>query len=104
MSLPKNKNARAPPSEPSALLQTVIARLGPLVAEHQSFRGDDCIHVARESILKLRARSATPPSLLRPAARLTCVDYFGQPDGFQKPQTWDRNHNWCASVPSGAIA
>ena len=41
----------AAPPEPSATLQKVIARLGPLVAEHQSFRGDDCIHVARENIL-----------------------------------------------------
>jgi len=25
---------------------------------------------------------------------VTCVDYFGQPDGFQNaPETWDRNHN-----------
>jgi NADH-quinone oxidoreductase subunit C len=94
MSAAEDPKTPAPP-ELSALLQKVTARLGPLVVDHQSFRGDDCIHVVRENILEVA-------HALRDSAELgfdllldvTCVDYFGQPDGFHNaPEVWDRNHN-----------
>src|SRR5690349_9430402 len=82
-----------PPPEPSALLQKVIARLGSLLAEHQSFRGDDCIHVAREHILEVaRALRDSPELGFDLLLDVTCVDYFGQLDGFKNaPEIWDRN-------------
>src|SRR5262249_47977540 len=89
------KTPAAAPPQPSALLQKVIARLGPLVAEHQSLRGEDCIHVARENILEAtRALRDSPDLAFDLLLDVTCVDFFGQPDGFQNaPETWDRNHS-----------
>jgi NADH-quinone oxidoreductase subunit C len=95
MSATEEPKTPPPPPEPSALLQKVIAQFGPLVAEHLSFRGDDCIHVAREHILEVaRALRDSPELGFDLLLDVTCVDYFGQPDGFQNaPETWDRNHN-----------
>ena len=85
----------AAPPEPSALLQKVIARLGSLVVEHHSFRGDDRIHVARENILAAaRALRDSPELNFDLLLDVTCIDYFGQPDDFESaPKTWDRNQN-----------
>ena len=90
----EKKTPAPPPPEPSALLQKIIARLGPLVAEHQSFRGDDCIHIVRENILEVaRALRDSPELGFDMLLDVTCVDYFGQPDGFHsEPEAWDRNH------------
>jgi NADH-quinone oxidoreductase subunit C len=94
MTAAEEPKTTAPP-ELSALLRKVTAQLGPLVTEHQSFRGDDCIHVARENILEVaRALHDSPELGFDLLLDVTCVDYFGQPDGFQNaPETWDRNHN-----------
>ena len=85
----------AAPPELSALLQKVIARLGSLVVEHHSFRGDDRIHVARENILAAaRALRDSPELNFDLLLDVTCIDYFGQPDDFESaPKTWDRNQN-----------
>jgi NADH-quinone oxidoreductase subunit C len=95
MSAEEQKTPAAAPPEPSALLQKVIARLGPLVVEHRSFRGDDRIHVARENILEAARVLRDSPELgFDLLLDLTCVDYFGQPDDFQHArEIWDRNHN-----------
>ena len=94
MSAAEEPKTPAPP-ELSALMQKVAARLGPLIAEHRSFRGDDCIHVAAENILEVaRALRDSPELGFDLLLDVTCIDYFGQPDGFQNaPETWDRNHN-----------
>lgn len=89
------KTPAAAPPAPSALLQKVLARLGSLVVEHHSFRGDDRIHVARENILEAAHALRDSPELgFDMLLDLTCVDYFGQPDGFHSvPEIWDRKHN-----------
>lgn len=87
--------AATAPAELSALLQKVIARLGPLIIAHHSFRGDDRIHVAREHIVEAARLLRDSPELgFDLLVDVTCVDYFGQPDDFHNPpETWDRNHN-----------
>jgi NADH-quinone oxidoreductase subunit C len=94
MSASEETKTPAPPGL-SALLQKATARLGPLVTEHQSYRGDDCIHVARENILEVANALRDSPELgFDLLLDVTCVDYFGQPDGFHNaPEVWDRNHN-----------
>jgi NADH-quinone oxidoreductase subunit C len=86
--------AQAAP-EPSALLQAVIARLGPLVLEHRSLRGDERIHVAREHIVEAARLLRDSPELsFDMLVDLTAIDYFGQPDDFHNaPEIWDRKHN-----------
>ncbi|HEY2525164.1 MAG TPA: NADH-quinone oxidoreductase subunit C [Candidatus Binataceae bacterium] len=95
MSAAEEPKTPAPPPQPSPLLLKVAERLGPLVEDHQSFRGDDCIHVAREHLLKAARTLRESPDLdFDLLLDVTCVDYFGQPDGFHNaPETWDRNHN-----------
>ena len=83
------------PAEISPLLQKITAQTGALVLQHSSFRGDDCIHVAREDILETARLLRDSPELsFDLLLDITCVDYYGQPDGFQNAnETWDRNHN-----------
>lgn len=90
----KDEAAETAP-EPSELLKKVLARLGPLVLEHRSFRGDDRIHVAREKIVEVARLLRDSPDLnFDMLVDVTAVDYFGQPDDFRnEPQIWDRNHN-----------
>ncbi len=93
MSPSEEPKTPAPP-EPSPLVAKVTARLGALVLAHASFRGDDSIHVARESLLEAaRALRDTPELSFDLLLDVTCIDYFGQPDGFYNaPEAWDRNH------------
>jgi NADH-quinone oxidoreductase subunit C len=89
-----------PPSEPgqssgealSPLMVRVQRVLGELILEHRSFRGDDRIHVARESIVevgqKLRDDVELAFDLL---LDVTAIDYLGQPDDFERPrEIWDQ--------------
>ena len=91
---PSDEPKTPAPSELSPLLTKVLARLGGLVLEHTSFRGDDCIHVARENLLEAaRALRDTTDLGFDLLLDVTCIDYFGQPDGFfNGPEAWDRNH------------
>ncbi len=77
----------------SALLGNVLVRLGDLVSEHHSFRGDDRIHVARENILEVaRILRDSPELAFNMLLDVTAVDYLGQPDDFQTQlEVWDRN-------------
>jgi NADH-quinone oxidoreductase subunit C len=93
MSTPEEQKIPAAPAvEPSALLKKVIARLGGLVLEHQNFRGDDRIHIARERIVEAASLLRDSPELnFDLLLDVTCVDYFGQPDEFRNaPEIWDR--------------
>ncbi|MBV8773505.1 MAG: NADH-quinone oxidoreductase subunit C [Deltaproteobacteria bacterium] len=89
-----------PPPEPvptaeevsSPLVRRVRELLGDRILEHQNFRGDDRIHVARENIVEVG-------QILRDDAQLafdllldvTAIDYLGQPDDFEKKrEIWDQ--------------
>ena len=91
---PSDEPKTPAPSELSPLLTKVLSRLGGLVLEHTSFRGDDCIHVARENLLEAaRALRDTTDLGFDLLLDVTCIDYFGQPDGFfNGPEAWDRDH------------
>ena len=100
---------KTPRRRPSlrALLQKVIARLGPLLAEHQSFRGDDCIHVAREHILEVGARRcATRPNLASICCSTSPASITSVSPTVSRtlPKSGIAIATWCASAPSGAIA
>lgn len=92
-----SKQVEHPPAatapELSSLLTKVLERLSDRVLEHQSFRGDDSIHLAPEHLpdaMKiLRDDAAFAFDFL---ADVTAVDYLGQPDGFETKLTvWDEN-------------
>ena len=96
MSTPEeHKTPAAPAAEPSPLLKKAIARLGGLVLEHHSYRGDDRIHVARERIVEAARLLRDSPDLdFDMLLDVTCIDYFGQPDDFRNtPEVWDRNRD-----------
>jgi NADH-quinone oxidoreductase subunit C len=91
---PAEENKTPAPPELSPLLQKLVDRLGALVLEHSSSRGDDCIQVARENIAEAaRILRDSPEFAFDLLADVTCVDYFGQPDGFNNQrEVWDRDH------------
>ncbi|HZO80508.1 MAG TPA: NADH-quinone oxidoreductase subunit C [Candidatus Binataceae bacterium] len=96
MTAPEEKPAKAQAlPEPSALLRAVIARLGALVVEHRSFRGDERIHVARANIVAAARMLRDSPELaFDMLLDITAIDYFGQPDDFRNaPEVWDRRQN-----------
>jgi NADH-quinone oxidoreductase subunit C len=77
----------------SPLMDKVLSRLGDLVIEHHSERGDDRIHVARENIAAAALLLRDSPELaFDMLIDVTAVDYLGQPDGFHlPPRIWDEN-------------
>jgi NADH-quinone oxidoreductase subunit C len=79
--------------ELSLLMRTVKDRLGALVLEYRSYRGDDRIHVARESIAAAARVLHDDPELnFDLLLDVTAVDYLGQPDDFEtKLDGWDEN-------------
>jgi NADH-quinone oxidoreductase subunit C len=85
----------------SPLLEKVTARLGDYVMEHQSFRGDDRIHVAREHILKVSRTLCDAPELAFDLLLdVTAIDYLGQPDDFEtKLDVWDRDRASMRRLP-----
>jgi NADH-quinone oxidoreductase subunit C len=67
------------------MMQRVRDILGDRIMEHHSFRGDDRIHVARENILEVAQLLRDDPELsFDLLLDVTAVDYFGQPDDFEK--------------------
>ncbi|HKV53979.1 MAG TPA: NADH-quinone oxidoreductase subunit C [Candidatus Binataceae bacterium] len=88
---PESTQAEA---ETSPLMRRVLERLGDLVLEHHSFRGDDRVHVAREKIVEIAKTLRDDPELAFDLLLdVTAIDYLGQPDDFEKkPEIWDGNH------------
>ncbi len=93
MSAEKPGDSAAAAPELSPLLKTALERLGDRVLEHHSARGDDRIHVARESILETARILRDDPELsFDLLLDVTAIDYLGQPDDFEtKLRVWDRN-------------
>ncbi|HUN56956.1 MAG TPA: NADH-quinone oxidoreductase subunit C [Candidatus Binataceae bacterium] len=83
----------APAPELSPLLSKVVDRLGELVLEHHTFRGDDRIHVAPGRLLEAAKFLRDDPALAFDfLVDVTAVDYLGQPDDFETKLTvWDEN-------------
>jgi NADH-quinone oxidoreductase subunit C len=78
--------------EESRMMQRVRALLGDRILEYRNFRGDDRIHVSRENILEVAQMLRDDPELAFDLLLdVTAVDYFGQPDDFEKMrEIWDQ--------------
>src|SRR5258707_3184683 len=85
------KEADSHDQELSPLMRAVKDRLGALVLEYRSYRGDDRIHVARESIAAAACVLHDDPELnFDLLLDVTAVDYLGQPHDFEtKLENWD---------------
>jgi NADH-quinone oxidoreductase subunit C len=83
------------------LMQRVLDRLGDRVLDHQSFRGDDRIHVARDHIVEIAQILRDDPDLAFDLLLdVTAVDYLGQPDDFEtKLEVWDRDRAVTRRIP-----
>jgi NADH-quinone oxidoreductase subunit C len=95
-----NEQAEAGP-QLSPLLTKVTAKLGALVLEHHSFRGDDRIHLDRANIVEAAKALRDDPELAFDLLLdVTAIDYFGQPDDFEtKPMIWDRDTSSMRKLP-----
>jgi NADH-quinone oxidoreductase subunit C len=80
-------------AEDSTLMRRVKELLGDRILEHRCFRGDDRIHIARENILEVgRILRDDPELALDLMLDVTAIDYFGQPDDFEKQrEIWDQD-------------
>jgi NADH-quinone oxidoreductase subunit C len=80
-------------AEESTLMRRVKELLGDRILEHRCFRGDDRIHIARENILEVgRILRDDPELALDLMLDVTAIDYFGQPDDFEKQrEIWDQD-------------
>jgi NADH-quinone oxidoreductase subunit C len=87
---------------PSPVLKLVLDRLGAMVLEHHSVRGDDRIHVVRENLVEVcRLLRDTPELHFDMLIDVTAVDYMGQPDDFQmNPEVWDGNRGVIRRIPT----
>jgi NADH-quinone oxidoreductase subunit C len=90
---PDKPESPQPAPQLSPLLEKVSARLGALVLDHKTYRGDDRIHVDREKIVEVAKILRDDPELaFDMLVDLTAVDYYGQPDDFVlKQEVWDEN-------------
>jgi NADH-quinone oxidoreductase subunit C len=97
---PAVKAAAAAPAL-SPLLAKVTARLGDMIIEHHSFRGDDRIHLDRAHIVDAATILRDDPELAFDLLLdVTAVDYYGQPDDFEtKPDIWDRDRSAMRRLP-----
>jgi NADH-quinone oxidoreductase subunit C len=88
-----DKPAAAPAPPLSPLLEKVTARLGAMVLDHKTYRGDDRIHIDRTNIVEAARILRDDPELaFDMLLDVTAVDYYGQPDDFQlKQEVWDEN-------------
>jgi NADH-quinone oxidoreductase subunit C len=93
--------AATPTPALSSLLTAVSARLGALILEHHSFRGDDRIHVDRANIVEVaRTLHDAPELAFDLLLDVTAIDYFGQPDEFvTKLEIWDRDRATMRRLP-----
>jgi NADH-quinone oxidoreductase subunit C len=80
-------------AEESTLMRRVKELLGDRILEHRCFRGDDRIHIARKNILEVgRILRDDPELALDLMLDVTAIDYFGQPDDFEKQrEIWDQD-------------
>jgi NADH-quinone oxidoreductase subunit C len=80
-------------AEESPLLRRVKDLLGDRILERRCFRGDDRIHIAREHILEVgRILRDDPELAFDLLLDVTAIDYFGQPDDFEKKrEIWDQD-------------
>jgi NADH-quinone oxidoreductase subunit C len=85
----------------SPLLEKVKARVGALVLEYRSFRGDDRIHVDRANLLEAAQSLRDDPELsFDLLLDVTAVDYLGQPDDFTlHREIWDQNRATMRQLP-----
>jgi len=85
----------------SPLIAKVSDRLGALILEHHSFRGDDRIHLDRARIVEAATILRDDPELAFDLLLdVTAIDYLGQPDDFEtKPEVWDRDRSAMRRLP-----
>jgi len=85
----------------SPLLAIISDRLGALIIEHHSFRGDDRIHLDRANLVQAATILRDDPELAFDLLLdVTAIDYFGQPDDFEiKAEIWDRDRSAMRRLP-----
>jgi NADH-quinone oxidoreductase subunit C len=97
---PTNAAEQAPALSP--LLEKVKARMGALVHEYQTFRGDDRIHLDRANLVAAAQVLRDDPELAFDLLLdVTAIDYLGQPDDFTtRLEVWDRNQVAMRRLPT----